>query len=202
MSNTDNAFGFRPVGHLLGLPWNGRLEKCYVSVSNATGIYIGDPVDLETTDANCDATGMHPTVLVTGAGADGQQNYGVCVGIEPIRTDLTKQYMPATTEGYVYVCTDPFVIYQVQDNGEGTPASTWIGANACYAAGTGSTVTGKSAYELAAGTTPAADGSYPLIILRLANLENNELADFAIWEVVFGLNRFRSAAGEGILGVL
>ena len=202
MANTDNPFGFRPVGHLLGLPWNGRLEKCYVSASYGTGIFIGDPVDLDPTDGNLETTGMHPTVIATGAGADGQQNFGVCVNIEPNRDDLTQQYHAPSTEGYVYVCTDPFVIYQVQDDGGGTPAATWIGANAAYAAGTGSTVTGKSAYELAAGTTPSANGSLPLIILRLANVENNDLNDYAIWEVVFGMNRFRSAAGEGILGVL
>ena len=204
MPNVDAAFGFRPVGHMLGLPWNGNLQKCYVHADYGTGLFIGDPVDFDTTDGDLDTTGMHPTVIPTGNGTDGVQCCGVVVNAEPNRDNLTQQYHAPSTEGYVYVCMDPFVIYQVQDDGGGTPAKTWINCNAGYLSGTGSTVTGKSAYELDGGTTTtiAVNGSFPLWILRLANIEGNELADYAIWEVLIGLNRLRSAAGEGILGVL
>lgn len=206
MANTDAAFGLRPVGHLFGMDWNASVKKCFVHASYATALFIGDPVALQTEADHLDTTGKHLSVKIAGAG-DSEPVLGVIVAAEPNRSDLTKQYIPASTGGYVYVCTDPNVIYQIQDDGDGTPAKTWIGANADLASGSGSSTTGIGAWELDASTTPDANDSRSLFILGLSDIEGNELDDYAIWDVLINCHQLaRSSTGDGtdvgILGVV
>lgn len=199
MSNPNAPFGLKPVRHINGAPWNGMVQKCYVSSAYGTALYIGDPVCLTPTSAEKDATAKYPTVN-THAGTSGLIVRGVIVGIEADPTNLARNYIPALTGGYVYVAGfgDPSVVYQIRDGGDGTPAATWPGKNAEMAAGSGgSTATGLSSFVLDA-TTPTTTQAFPLHIIGLSDIPDNELADYAIWDVVLNTNENATGAYLGI----
>lgn len=199
MANVNKPFGLKPVRHVDGSPWNGQVQKCYVSSAYGTALYIGDPVCLTPTAAELDATAKHPTVN-THAGTTGLVIRGVIVAIEPDPDNLARLYIPALTGGYVYVAgwCDPSVVYQVQDDGSGTPAAGFVGQNAELAAGSGgSTVTGLSSFVLDA-TTPTTTQAHPLHILGLSDIPNNELGDYAVWDVVLNTNQNATGAYLGI----
>lgn len=196
MSNKTGAFGLRPSRKLDGSPWNGALRKCYVSSSYATALFIGDGVIYDTTLTQKDPTARYPTVIAW-VGGSGAVCVGVIVGIEPNPDDLGKQYLPASTGGYVYICSDPGVVYQIRDDGAGTPSKVFPGQNATVTLAAGSTTTGLSGATLDT-STPTTTQAYPLHILGLAEIEDNELGDYAIWDVL--LNTPENATGR-ILGV-
>lgn len=202
MANTDAAFGLKPIRHLNGNPWNGACTKMLVEDNYGTAVFVGDPVVITGSAGSDDTSGHYAPVNLASSG-DGGRISGVVVGIEPIRGDLTKTYIPANTGGYVYVCTDPDVVYIVQDDGGATLDGGSIGTNAVFATGTGSTVTGLSAWELAAATTPTANASYQCVILGVHNKEGNAFGINCIWEVVLN-NVLRSGAAgvtDGALGI-
>ena len=194
MANTDAPFGLRPVRHLDGTPWNGQTVRCYVSSSYATALYIGDPVLWTPTLAEKDATCSYPTINVS-AGTTGTIIRGVITSFEPDPTNLTLQYRPASTARWANVClATPTLIFRVQDDGDGTPSAVWAGQNAVLAnAGGGSTITGLSGYELDASTTPTTTQAHTLHIVGLADVADNELGDFAIWDVI--INTSQNATG-------
>ena len=65
MANLDTISGFKPVGHLLGGPWNGKVNAYYVPVGNATALFKGDAVK---SAGSADASGKYPTVAQAAAG--------------------------------------------------------------------------------------------------------------------------------------
>jgi len=203
MGNVSSPFGLRPVRHLNGMSWNGQTERCFVHASYAAALFVGDPVLIDSTTAVRDTTGKHLTVEIAEAG-NGKYITGVITSFEPRTGALQQNYKPASTEAYCNVVIDPYVIFHVQDDGLGTPDKNMPGANAVLVAGTGSTVTGLSGWMMELETdVPAEDASNQLIILKVADLPDNTLADFAIWEVLINLHTLRSTGGgDGSLGVL
>jgi hypothetical protein len=190
MANDTGAFGLKPVRRLDGSPYNGATIPCYVSSSYATALFIGDPVLISPTLAEADSTGRYPTINAS-AGTDGTIIFGVITSFEPLPTDLTKQYNPASTERIANVCVDNDVIYHIRGDGGGTPAAVFVNQNAVMiATSTGSTTTGISGFHLDEGTTtaPAANQSYPLYIMGITDKSDNTLADNAVYEVLLNTN--------------
>lgn len=204
MANNDNPFGLKPVGHMLGLSWSAMIEKCYVSASYGTALFPGDPVDINPTLAQKDPTAKYQSVERASAGT-GEFIYGVIASVEPDPDNLSRTHIPASTGGYVYVITDPYVLYHIQDDGAATPAKDFVGQNAVLIiTHSGDTLYGKSGMELDSGgtTAPAADDGFQLYIRRLADLENNTLGANAVWEVMINTHRLRATGdGSGMLGV-
>lgn len=199
MSNPTGAFGLKPVRHFGGSPWNGATQKCYISSSYATALFIGDPVVIDNESDDKDTSGKYPTIEQASETATNPV-HGVITSFCPLVTDLNKTYNPASTERYANVCMAPDIIYQIRDSGDGTPDKTWIGANADLASGSGSTTTGLSGFTLQANSNaPAADITYQLLIIGLANREDISLADYGLWEVL--LNTLWTASGNR-LGVM
>ena len=194
MANVDAAFGLRPVRHKNGSPYNGATVKCYISSVYATALFVGDPVLYSPTATHKDPTGKCPTIIVS-AGTAGTIVLGAIVSFEPLVSDLSKTYNPASTTRYANVCMDPEVIYQIRDDGAGTPTSLFPGQNATITVGAGSTTTGLSGAVLDT-STPAATQNMTLHILQLADIEDNELADYAVWEVL--LNTPENATGRSL----
>lgn len=195
MSNSTAPFGLRPVRRLNG--GNIGLQRCFIHADYATALYVGDPVIFDTTLANKDTTAKCPTIIAS-AGTTTTLTRGVIVSFEPLATDLSKVYNPASTERYAMVAmANEDVIYHIRDNGDGTPSKVFPGQNAEMANAGGSTVSGLSGFALDA-TTPTTTQAFPLQILGLADLPDNELADYAIWEVM--LNTNENATGR-VLGV-
>lgn len=195
MSNSTAPFGLRPVRRLNGGPI--ATVRCYISASYATALFVGDPVIFDTTLANKDTTAKCPTIIAS-AGTTTTLTRGVIVSFEPLATDLSKVYNPASTERYALVAmASDDLVFHIRDNGDGTPAKVFPGQNAEMANAGGSTTSGLSGFALDA-TTPTTTQAFPLQILGLADLPDNELADYAIWEVL--LNTNENATGR-FLGV-
>ena len=89
MANPSSApFGFRPVRHIDGSPWNGQTIRCYISSSYATALFIGDPILLTPTLAEKDATAKYHTINIS-AGTTGTIIRGVITSFEPLPDNLT-----------------------------------------------------------------------------------------------------------------
>ena len=198
MANATNYWGLRPVKHLGGAPWNGVTEKCYIGSDYATALYIGDPVKINTdlTAAHADAmyTSVEQAAVVTTSPI-----YGVITSFDDIE-GATTIYKPASQERYINVCVDPTVIYHIRGDGTGTPIYDWPFSNACMTRGTASTITGLSGISLDE-STPAQAIADPLLILRAANLPDNELGDNCIWEVMINTHQLRAAGTGNVTGI-
>ena len=198
MANTSGAFGLKPVRYIDGTPWNGATIRCYKSASYATALYIGDPVLWTPTLAEKDATVKHPTINVS-AGTSGAIIRGVVTSFEPNPNNLTLQYSPASTAGWVNVCIAvPNLIFQIKDDGDGVPAAVWAGQNAICAYAAGNAITGLSGVYLDGSTTPTTTQAHSLHIVGLSDIVGNELADYAIWDVI--INTSQNATGT-FLGI-
>jgi hypothetical protein len=197
MANATGPFGLRPVRHKNGSPWNGACVPVYCSASYAADMFIGDPLVASLVNAEMDATGHYESVNVSAA-TDGIVISGVIVAFAPNPSNLELNYRPSETERIAYACMDQTVIYQIRDNAGGTPIDNWVGYNAVCIDTTGSAITGLSGFMLSGTTLVSENQSYPLLIEGLANIEDNELGDDAIWDV--SLNTFFNTTGL-VLGV-
>ena len=200
MANATGGYGLRPVRHMDGSPWNGITVRCFVSANYATALFVGDPVLLDTTLANKDTTGYHPTVIAS-AGTAGTLIRGVITSVEPNPDNLSLLYSPASTEGYVTVCMDPCVLFAVRGEGATTPTKVIPGQNAVLiATAAGSTSTGLSGFEmdLGATTAPNTTQNFTLHVVSVLEREDNDLADNAEFLVL--LNTIENATGR-YLGV-
>ena len=192
MANDTGAFGLKPIRMADGTPWNGAVEKCYISSSYNVALYIGTPVLLSPTLAEKDATGEHQTVNI--AVVNSGIWYGVIVGFEPDPTNLGLLYNPASTERYCYVAKGPDVVYLIRGNAAATPTSVIVGQNAAaVATSAGSTATGLCGWHLAEDTGNTTQ-TLPMTVLRVHQAANNTLGDNALYEVI--LTTQRLAAGD------
>ncbi|KKM82320.1 hypothetical protein LCGC14_1320800 [marine sediment metagenome] len=198
MANRTGPFGLEPVFNQDGSPWNAALIECFISSSYAVALFVGDPVTISPTLAERDTSGKRPTVN-THAGTSGLLVFGVIRAFKPDPTNLELKHNPASNERICWVArAADDLVFRIRDNADGTPTKVFPGQNAEMVAGAGgSTVTGKSSFALDA-STPTTTQAFPLHILGLADIENNELADSAIWDVV--LNTNQNATGR-ILGI-
>lgn len=202
MANTNRPFGLKPVRTLHGAPWTGQVRNYYVPSTYATALFIGDPViwtGTSNTAAFMDygiATLAEVNIATVGSG---NKITGVVTGIEMITRESTI-YRPASVEMIVKVCDAPGVIFQIQDDGGGALGAVTVGLDAVLVAGTGSTITGMSAYALDGGTStaPAANAAYQLKILNAANIPGNDAtSDYAVWEVLINIPSY----ANGVAGV-
>ena len=202
MANVDAPHGLTPIRHLNGNPWNGVTQRCLIEDDYGSALFIGDPV-IVTGTAGADDTSGLPVINIA-TGGDTNRIYGVIVSFEPNPDNLTLKHSPTLTGGYANVCIDPDVIFTVQDNGGAVLDGDSISDNACLVAGTGSTVTGLSGWELAAATTPTSDASYQLFILQVHQVEGNAFGNNCEWEVLISNHVLRgggAVANEGFLGI-
>jgi hypothetical protein len=147
MANANTPFGLRPVRHRNGAPYNGAATRYFVPASDSTALFLGDPVIIA---GSADADGVATVTRATAAG--GAFVLGSVVGVEPM-TNASTTYRPASTAAYVLVADDPDLIYEVQEDAVGGAlAVADVGLNADLIAGTGSTITGLSAFQLDTST--------------------------------------------------
>ena len=198
MANDTGAFGLKPIRMRDGTPWNGAVEKCYVSSSYATAIYVGMAVAIEGEIDHYDPTGHHMSVEMATNVASGVW-YGIVVGIEPNPDNLSQQYIPASTGGYVYVCTGKNTVFLARGDG-GASAVTDIGFNApMVATAAGTAATGVCGWHLAQASI-AATASLPLTIIGIHQREDNLIGVSALYEVVLNTGFPALSAGD-FLGV-
>lgn len=200
-TNTDAAFGLKPVQHLDGSPWNGKVTMYLIPSADGSAVYVGDLVKKEGTVGagaaglvvnGIDCEGM-PTAIV--AGATDTTLLGSVVGFLPNQSNLELLHRAASTNRIALVCDSPDVVYEIQEDSVGGDlAATAVGNNfdSVYAAG--STVTGRSAVELdssdSTGTSTA-----QLRLLGLVKKPGNVIGTNAKWLVAINEHFFKSTTG-------
>jgi hypothetical protein len=204
MANANTPKGLFPVSYAWGAPYAGAARVYYVPVGNLTALYFGDPL-LGVTNSS-DANGV-PTMEIAGAGG-GTYVGGVFGGIANNAGLLTipllqsqPVYLPATTAAYIYVIDDPFVLFEIQEDsvgGGGTGGAMVVGAggrNADLVAGTGSTVTGFSGWQLDSDTLQTTSTLQLRIIEAVQSVDNQAGIPYAKWLVKINLHQMLNPTG-------
>jgi hypothetical protein len=192
MANADTPFGLKPIRKLGSTPNSGGVTRYYRGTGDANNVFIGDLVQLGGTGN----TAGDAANVVRATAAGGNYMVGVVVGIENNTSDnLSRTYLPASTEGYLLVADDPDEEFEIQeDSVGGALANTNISQNADFIQGTGSTVTGISAVELDSSTADTTN-TLQLKILGLVPRADNEIGTNAKWRVKINLHALRNLTG-------
>lgn len=189
MSNPNASFGLRPARSQSAA--NVSVNEYAHPSSDSTALFIGDPV-VTTGDSSSGVAGIPdgtPYVIASGT-ITTTAIRGAVTSVAPTLTNLTLQYCPASTALRIWVADDPFQVFEVQSNG--TVASGDISGNMGLTSGSGSTVTGISAYV---GTESALGSTNVLRILRLAPIVGNLLGASGILEVLINAHELKSTSG-------
>lgn len=156
MANPDVQRGLTPVRTLQGVPYTSQLQT-FLATGDTGAIYVGSPVKHGGTSGTFRGQRY---VTVAGGFTTGDTVLGVCVGVEPVTRESTT-YRATSTDRLIHVCTDPFMLFEVQDS-QATDAAavlaTEFGMVADLTSDGGSTVTGRSTIELD-GSTAVAQGA-------------------------------------------
>lgn len=202
MANVSKPSGLKPVGSLSGAPWNGQARIYYVPATNATALYVGDPVTRLTADA--DANGV-PSVSI---GVAGSAVCGVIVGILPVSAgvslvgtslDLTRRSLAATTAGYVLVADDPNTLFEVEEGTTAGAAGTALTAAAIGNNANFIILAGAATYSdsgtLLDNATEATGATLNLKIMGLSQREDNAFGTRAKWIVKINNHQYGSHTG-------
>jgi hypothetical protein len=190
MANTSRVSGFRPIRYANGAQYNGMVTTYFIPSTNATAVFVGDPVKADATGDTVAAGGKGLGVQSVVQAAAGDAILGVVVGfaVQPGVLD-TPQYRSANQGRYVLVCDDPAVLYEIQVNG--TLGVTDVGLNASISVGAGSTTTGSSGVQLDAATA-AVTATLPLKIVGFTQRVDNDNTS-ANAKVIVKLNNYQLA---------
>lgn len=184
MANSNNPFGFKPVRHLDGSPFNSQGQLCFVPSSDGTALYVGDVVKL-LLPGGADPNGYGcPQVVAAGAS---DTPYGVVMGVDPVldggTPNLYISYRPASTGKYLYVCNERDIIFDVQVSAASAAAD--IGKNASLKTGTGSTTSGLSGMTLDSSTIATTNTlQFHILACSLAPQGNTLGSNYAVYSVV------------------
>jgi hypothetical protein len=190
MANPNAAFGLRRATSYTSAK---VADRAYAHPSSdGTALFIGDPVVTNGDSTSSSSSGVvDGTPYVTASGTITTTAIrGFVTGVRPKLTDLTLQYCPASTEMGVMVCDDPNVLVEIMD--DGTAAHGDVSGNIAITSGSGSTVTGLSAYvahEAALGSTNV------LRIVRMAPIVNNVMGANAILQCIINQHELKSTSG-------
>ena len=188
MANVDRPNGFRPVGHLSGGAFTGRVRKYYSINDN---LFLGDLVEKEATGTASGSGGYAGVDRMDTGTAD--ILVGCVVGWEINPDSLNAMHHAASATLAVYINDDPMTIYEGQC--DGTIAVTGIGLNADVTIGAGSTTTGASGMEIAASGAATTIGT-PLKIMGLVEREDNDVSSAnANWLVMLNLHAYKNEGG-------
>lgn len=207
MANADRPSGYSPVGYLNGAAWNGQARVYSIAAAYGTALYIGDPV---ISSGTADAFGVPGISL----GAETGALRGVIVGLfdsgsatavqgaptTPLATQLV--YRPASHANvwYAMVADDPNIIFQVQEESNGTAlAATDVGLNQIGATGAGNGYLSGWQLSSATGATPNTTATLQLRLLGLAQVRGNAFGAYAKWLVQINVHEL--GHGTGAAGV-
>ena len=203
MANSNTTFGLRPINDN-GTPWSGQGRMVAFKSTDANNIFLGDPI-VPTTGT--DAYGV-PYVTIASAGATNTilgGFIGVCNGPAGLAgnaaSTLTRDlpvYRQASIANYGFVCDDPNQLYAIQEDSSGGAIAASVAgfSNGNLVAGSGSTVTGFSGWQLASSTVSnTANPTYQLRVLGLLRGPDNAIGVNAKWVVRINLPALWAASG-------
>jgi hypothetical protein len=126
---------------------------------------------------------------------------GVVVGWEPDPDNLGAVYHAGSATKAVYLCCDPNVIFECQDNGAGTVITAAdVGLNYDFAVTAGSTSTGVSNMEVDSGTAGATTAATPLQLIGIVDRPGNEVG-VANQKLLVRINMHAYGSAAGSAGV-
>ena len=192
MANVDRVFGFRPIGHTNGSPWNGKVTKYAILAADGTATFVGDLVKLSGT---ADADGVASVAQAAATNVP----VGPIVWMEPNPDNLSQAHRPASTLRYVYVADSPDLVMECQEDAVGGAlAITNVGQNADIVVAAGSTTTGQSGMELDSSTANTTS-TLVLRILGFMQRPDNEVGVAnAKMKVAFNVHQYGSVGTTGI----
>jgi len=202
MANKDKPCGLKPVKYLNGSPWNGKVTMYYHNTTSTSAIYKGTCVAINADGADatgkymgCDLAAANATVLGVAVGFSNTPN----LAMDP--TSLERNYCPASTAMYIAVVDDPNVVFEAQEDNDGSAYMTAsaVGNVAVLAAHSGgSTTTGLSTAELdSSDVASTAIASHPLLIVGVSDRPDNEMGSSAShtkWLVTIQDHQFKTGA--------
>lgn len=197
MANPNTARGIQPYAQMSGSPYTGAVRTYAVPAGNATSLFIGDPVMLISNSS--DGNGVQNVVIATAGG--GAQVLGAFMGISnnagTTTIPLLQSQTPFLASGqaaYVYVSDDPFLLYWVQENGAMVSGAS--GRNADLVAGTGSTVTNFSGWQLNSSTLNTTS-TLQMRIIEMLQESDNAVGTNAKWlcKINNGIHPFTTGTG-------
>ena len=191
---TNAPQGLQPLKHSNGSVWNDQLSPYRVVDSYATSLFKGDPVTLGS---------GYLAVGVAGSAIIGV--FWGCKYINTIGTYIFSPYWPASTATFntagaeAFVVDDPTVLFNIQTSGAGITQAE-IGSNANFLAGSGSTITGQSAYTLDSTTIATGNATRNL---KIRELTPNPLNAFGVTynNAVVSINNDVYNGGTGTVGI-
>jgi hypothetical protein len=170
MANSTTPFGLRPVNSLLSSGYSGAVQAFAVPASDATAVFIGDPVKLAGTSQIINGV-VYPDVAQAATG-------DVIVGVVVATVADTRDspiYRAASTQRILLVNVDPNADFLIKQSAGGTAlTANDIGLNANFVVGSGSTVTGLSGVSLN-NTTEATTNTLDLKIVGMPSGPGNDV---------------------------
>jgi len=178
-----------------GAPYNGAVRTYYVPVGNATALYVGDPIQIITNSS--DGNGVQSVGIATAGG--GAYVLGSFQGISnnagqatiPLLQSQTP-YLAAGQAAYIYVADDPFLLYDVQENGAMVSGAS--GRNVDLLAGAGSTVTNYSGWTLNSGSLNTT-ATLQMRVMQMLQQADNAVGSYAKWLCKINLHTLLNSTG-------
>ncbi len=203
MANANRPSGFSPVQYLNGAPWNGQARLYSIDASYNTALYVGDPV---ISGGGADVNGV-PNIAIgatTGALRGVIVGLGLTEGLIANPNNLNLIYRPAgdTAVWYAMVVDDPNVIFEVQEESNGTQlAAADVGLNTISKSGTGNGFVSGWMLPSSTGASPGATATLQLRLLGLARYPagRNAFGAYAKWLVQINVHEL--GHGTGAAGV-
>lgn len=185
MANANAPFGLRPV-RTVGGAHTGALSVFTTPAADGTAIYVGDAVTKTSNGTGQTVNGIMYPDCVIAATTDIIDGVVVAVLAD---TDASLPYRAASTLRRLLVCTDPSMLYEVQEGNSGTPFTlNDVGLNVSLSVVAGSTTTGLSGTILD-NTTEATTNTLVCKIVEPINRPNLAIGLANRWLV--RINRHR-----------
>jgi len=184
--NIDKPSGARVIGGHSGF-YEGHLKKMFIPSSDGVAVFINDVVKLA---GSSDVDGIPTAAQVV----TGDTPVGIVVGIEPDYSNLEIKYRAAASGRYVWVNTDPHVLFEIQVSAAFIADN--VGQNADLLVAAGSVLSGLSGMELDS-TSIAGTSTLVLAIEGIMQREDNDIGNFAKTICSFNVHQYGSVGVAG-----
>ena len=173
MASSATPHGARPVGTIVGSPYQGKVTHYKIKNAFGTSIFYGDFVKWADDNPN--------TTIQKDTGTTSLTPIGVflgCAYTDPTTGQFTpNQYYPASTAAddiVAYVATDPFILMQMQSDEALTQDD--LGKNFAVVQTAGSTTIGTSKNAVD-GSTAATTNTLPLKLVDFVDGPDSAIGD-------------------------
>jgi hypothetical protein len=183
MANPNTPIGLKAVRDAGSGKDSGGLNLYFHPSTDATALYLGDPV---VKNGSADAAGVPGCVRAVAAGPI----TGVVEGFVPDGVTDKAGFGAASTAFYALVRDDPSEMFEIQDN-TGIAAND-IGLNANMTIGSGSSFTRRSGVTLDA-STKATTATLALKMIGLSPKPKNDFGAFN--KILVKINNHTEASG-------